>query len=764
MEAVINFVVVKDDGCSNSDHLPVRCELLLDIGQSAPSVDGSTDGDMTQSTHMKQSTYVKPKWTDPLFVATYTHNLRQELSKIPPLEPHRVDRANAQCVIDLHTNLINRAMHSATRAGLSLVTPRGKTKRRVHWWTSDCTMARNRTRLFFHIWKELGRPKYGAARKAYNKTTCRSAVNSVVHTNHRKLSRILACKRTGQFWNEVNRANIAANERQECNISLDTLEEYFRDKFDVKEDQNSELVTKYEQLQHREYQVDISEHKIKKYILQLKSGKAVGADDISSEHYKYALDTNLPLHLSSILTLCLRYGTIPETFLHGILIPIYKKGKDPGAGSSYRPVNLSVVMTKILEVCQTHTPHPAQFGFVFGRGTYMAISLAHDVMAYFNDSGSAVYTCSLDAEGAFDAIPHVVIFGKLDGIVPDYDWRVMYAWYRQMYFTIRLHGALGQRLPVRRGTRQGGLSSPWIFNVFYGDLIDTISKSDRGISLRGETYSVFCYADDLLIASTTSTGLQALIDICDSYISQHGLRFNPQKTSCTTVGKHRLVSQPKWTIKGHQLKITDTFSYLGAVFGNGGSAEHVNQRIRAAKNAHRSLQAAGLHANGLDTLAAMHVYSLGVQPCLNYGAHAIDLSTTELLALDTTHSNLIKWSLGLSKLCRSTPLLRALGVQRIPAMRDHQSVNLLKRCLAGSSAASTFYWSLIHNRDIDVTRTLVNKLNLVDNSIYRVLFGNTRRLLYDIGNDGLSDSVRFLLHNMNNDNFRILQNILCVDF
>ena len=76
----------------------------------------------------------------------------------------------------------------------------------------------------------------------------------------------------------------------------------------------------------------------------------MGADDISSEHYTYALDTNLPLHLSSILTLCLLYGTIPETFLHGKLIPIYKKGKDPEAASSYRPVNLSVVMTEILEL------------------------------------------------------------------------------------------------------------------------------------------------------------------------------------------------------------------------------------------------------------------------------------------------------------------------------------------------------------------------------------------------------------------------------
>ena len=46
IEAVINCVVVQYDGCSNIDHLPVRCELLLDTGQSAPSVDGSLICDM----------------------------------------------------------------------------------------------------------------------------------------------------------------------------------------------------------------------------------------------------------------------------------------------------------------------------------------------------------------------------------------------------------------------------------------------------------------------------------------------------------------------------------------------------------------------------------------------------------------------------------------------------------------------------------------------------------------------------------------------
>ena len=47
----------------------------------------------------------------------------------------------------------------------------------------------------------------------------------------------------------------------------------------------------------------------------------------------------------------------------------------------------------------------------------------------------------------------------------------------------------------------------------------------------------------------------------------------------------------------------------------------------------------------------------------------------------------------------------------------------------------------------------MNKLNLVDNSISRVVFGNTRNLFYDNGMM-VSVTLQFLLHNMNNDNFR----------
>ena len=50
------------------------------------------------------------------------------------------------------------------------------------------------------------------------------------------------------------------------------------------------------------------------------------------------------------------------------------------------------------------------YRFVAGRGMNMATSLANGVIQYYTKRGSPVYTCSLDAEGAFDAVPHAILF------------------------------------------------------------------------------------------------------------------------------------------------------------------------------------------------------------------------------------------------------------------------------------------------------------------------------------------------------------------
>ena len=73
----------------------------------------------------------------------------------------------------------------------------------------------------------------------------------------------------------------------------------------------------------------------------------------------------------------------------------------------------------------------------------------------------------------------------------------------------------------------------YLFNLFYRELIDSLSKCTGGIHI-GENAYVFCYADDLVLTILSVTGLQNLINSAKSFILSHGLNFNRSKTVCTT--------------------------------------------------------------------------------------------------------------------------------------------------------------------------------------------------------------------------------------
>ena len=114
-------------------------------------------------------------------------------------------------------------------------------------------------------------------------------------------------------------------------------------------------------------------------------------------------------------------------------------------------------------------------------------------------------------------------------------WKLLYNCYGNITVQVKWN-KLGMSIPVNKGTRQGGLSSSLLFNIFYKDLVDELACHEGGISIDNLKFNVFCYADDLLLASTAACGLQSLIDCADNYITRHGLRFNPSKQNVLYMG------------------------------------------------------------------------------------------------------------------------------------------------------------------------------------------------------------------------------------
>ena len=376
------------------------------------------------------------------------------------------------------------------------------------------------------------------------------------------------------FWNRIKKSRETGDTNYN-NISLVELENHFKNKFSYNsENENSFIANAREQVEmklsecqnvYNDFVFTVTN--LRRFIKNLKNGCAPGGDSITSEHVKLASNTDVVLHLCNLFTVCFKFGVVPDSFNNGILVPLLKKSTlDPSVAKNYRPVVLSTVFSKIMEMyiltqCADYKYNDYQFGFISSRGTQTAIALANDVLEYCNYNESAVFVCNLDAEGAYDGIPHPILFMKSMNIIPDMSWKLLYRWYNQINVKIKWN-KLGNSIKICKGTRQGGITSTFLFNIFYRELIDILSNHDGGIKICNQRFNIFCYADDILLVSTTKSGLQNLIDTAVKYVDDHRLRFNPSKTVCLVKGDNPFVFTPKFYIKNCELRINDSIVFL----------------------------------------------------------------------------------------------------------------------------------------------------------------------------------------------------------
>ena len=272
-------------------------------------------------------------------------------------------------------------------------------------------------------------------------------------------------------------------------------------------------------------------------------------------------------------------------------------------------------------------------------------------------------------------------------------------------------------------------------------------------------YNVFCYADDVLLTSTSVTGLQSLINTAVNFIEKHGLRFNPAKTECFIKGKNPFSSQPKWYIHNTVLKNCDYLTYLGIVLSNDSSHNHVYSRITSCRKAFYSLQNAGLCKDGLDVKTSTYIWSVICQSILSYGCEAVSLSDKNIYDIDKLQGNLVKCFTGIGKTYRTTPLLKSLRIKKLSNIIYNQNINLLRNIFNCHSAVRNLNIYFMNN-DIDVRGTLFNRVKNVCNS-FNVDFpqcvfieSDLREVFHPFpksGEDGLVDSLRQLLYSGGGD-------------
>ena len=238
---------------------------------------------------------------------------------------------------------------------------------------------------------------------------------------------------------------------------------------------------------------------------------------------------------------------------------------------------MASVLSKIIEnilldrLSSYLTTNPNQFGFKAKHGTDMCIYSLKEIINTYKYLNGCIFTCFLDASKAFDRVKHSVLFKKLiNRGAPGYIVKLLIFWYSHQTMCVRWGGGLSSKFMVSNGVRQGGILSPYLFNVYMDDLSNALDECNTGCLAGDKVVNHLMYADDLVLICPSAIGLSKLLQICEQYGIDHDIKFNSKKSAILICRNSftKDVSFPVFTISSCKIEESTSVKYLGHFITN----------------------------------------------------------------------------------------------------------------------------------------------------------------------------------------------------
>ena len=748
VENLKECVIVAEHPDNVSDHLPIR------IVQTVLFNNHKSYNKQTLDSHVT----TPATWSNHLHNDNYRSLLELKLKELPLLDSVNTG-SDVQEIIDKRLSSVNEAIHSAaSEAGC---VPRKKFRSKPYW-CPELSQLRDKKRFWWTIWVNCGRPKQGTVfeikkylKKQFRQLS-RRAIRNLAGRDISQLNCYFTAGNMKAFWNKLKRVQ---QNHVDSHLSPTKLADHYRRimtdcaTLDASQKQITELVqSKAKDFSHNLSPIKITQESLQFIIKKLRRDVAPGLDGVTAEHLQHGLSLSLLTVLANVFSLALSNAIVPSLFMSGIIVPVIKKSTcDPNLPSSYRPITLSSIYCKIVEliIIPEDIASDIQFGFRKKRGTTMVTCMINDLSAYFISKGSPLYISSLDAEKCFDNIWHAgLMFKLLDVFIPS-TWLFLHKWYKSSSACVIWNGQLSQPFSISKGMRQGSVLSPVLFNLFINDLLEDLRTTGSGASVLDKHFTACAYADDITVFSATAPGLQRLIDKCDNYAKAWRFNFGIQKSHCMIIGKPLLKNQPQWYLSTHCMTIANSLDILGVTMNNKGTyTEHVEKRISVCRRSMFRYAPAGMCYPGLHTKAKSYIWRSTGAPTLMYGMDSVYLNRNDLRLLKTTQGTTLKHVMGFGKRSRHTALTQAMNIKPIEVLLKEASSSLFRRISQVNSPArdlQAVLLSLYCAQGCRIKRTLIDRLLSFNISPMLSFYSPIPKCNESDHNDGLVDTLRFLI-------------------
>lgn len=400
----------------------------------------------------------------------------------------------------------------------------------------------------------------------------------------------------------------------------------------------------------------ISSREVALKLVKLDGFKAGGADNILPEMlrmHKSSLQDEksasgfLPSLLAAWFNVIYQLEKVPRSWTQGRIFPLFKTG-DTADPNNYRAITLLSVISKTFEAIladrlyakadSDNLLEEAQGGFRVKRGCRDQILVLTETLEMCRSERRPAFVAFLDVRKAYDTVWHEGLFHKLWSFnIRGKFWRLFRTWYERMESCVLLNGTQSAYFPVKQGLRQGGTSSPLLYNLFLTGLAKELEDKNLGLRLRCHTWvGMLLYADDMALMANTEDELQSMLQHVDDYANKWRFEFNPSKSKVMQLTPADRPRPPvPFTLGGATLENVDTYRYLGVLVQAGGGWEKQEaQAMRGAENRFKEFSTIGLHKQGITPNTSRQLYQTYVRPVAEYGAEIWHSTTKSRTPLD----------------------------------------------------------------------------------------------------------------------------------
>ena len=313
--------------------------------------------------------------------------------------------------------------------------------------------------------------------------------------------------------------------------------------------------------------VVITENGILKLLLNLKTNKAPGPDDVRPIVLKSLAPEIAPI-LTFIFQVSLDTGVVPSDWKKANVTPVFKKG-DRNKAENYRPISLTCICCKLLEhVITSHIMnhaeannilYPLQHGFRRGRSCETQLVDFVDDLSKNMSQRLQTDVLIMDFSKAFDKVHHGLLLHKLHQYgVQGNVHRWIGSFLQGRTQRVLVEGEKSQEVEVESGVPQGSVLGPSLFLYFINDMPQDINATVR------------LFADDTIAylavkSNKDSKRLQEDLDRLAAWEETWRMRFHPDKCVVLPVSRKDSIIDPTYFLHGQQLAVVRDAKYLGCV-------------------------------------------------------------------------------------------------------------------------------------------------------------------------------------------------------